>query len=102
MDRGPFEWNIDRLDQSSTDAIRNGLNELLLSGSLRVVDTEDVLLLRGRLVDLLHHASQVFDVDSRHEVLAFADNGQLLRVLLPRPLEVVVEDGLSKTVKDTS
>jgi hypothetical protein len=41
-------------------------------------------------------------VDSRHEVFAFTHHGELLRVLLPRALEMVIEDALAETVKHTS
>jgi len=39
-------------------------------------------------------------VDSRHEILAFADDRQLLWVLLPSALKVVVKDGLAEAVED--
>ena len=59
-------------------------------------------MLRGSFEDFFDHAGQVLHVDGRHEVLAFTNDWQLLGVLFPCTLEVVVEDGFSKSVKDTS
>ena len=39
-------------------------------------------------------------MDRGHQVLALADYGQLLGVLLPRTLKVVIEDGLAEAVEN--
>lgn len=41
-------------------------------------------------------------MDGRHEVLSFANDGQLFGILFPCALKVVIEDGLAETVQDTS
>jgi len=100
--RRVLQGDIDRLDQAGADAVGDRLNKFPLGRLLGVVNTENVALLGGLLGDFLDHASQVFHVDSRHEVFAFTHHGELLRVLLPRALEMVIEDALAETVKHTS
>ena len=92
--------DINRFDKACANTIRDGLNQLLLGRSLSIIDTKDVLGLRWRLKDFLNHPGQILHVDRRHEVLALAHDGQFLWILLPRSLEMVVEDGFTKTVKN--
>ena len=40
-------------------------------------------------------------MNSRYEVLTLTNDRQFLRVLLPRTLKVVVENGLTKSVEDS-
>ena len=101
MHRQVLKRNVTGLDQSGSNSVRDGLDELALGGSLGVVDTEDVLLLGRRLKDLLDHAGQVFNVNRGNKVLALTNDWELDRVLLPCSLKVVVEDGLTKSVEDT-
>jgi len=72
-----------------------------LSWFLGVIDTKDVLGLRGSLKDLPDHAGEIPHVDSWNAILAFADDWQFRRVLFPGTLEMVVEDGFTETVQDT-
>ena len=97
-----LKGDVTGLDQPCSNAVRDGLDELALRGPLRVVDTKDVLLLGRRLEDLLDHAGQVLHVNRGYEVLTLAHDWQLNWVLLPCSLEVVVEDGFTETVEDTS
>ncbi len=97
-----LERDVARVDKTSTNTVGDGLNKFALCGSLGVIDAEDVLLLGRRLEDLLDHAGQVFHVDRGHKVLALANNGELHGVLLPCTLKVMVEDGFTKSVEDTS
>ena len=96
-----LKGNVTRLNQSCADAVRDGLDQFALSWTLRVVDAEDVLLLGGRLEDFFNHASQVFHVDRWDEVLTLSNYGKLKWILFPSHLEVMVENGLTKSIENT-
>lgn len=67
-----------------------------------VVDAENVLAFRLRVVDFLDHAGQISHVDGGNQVFSAADDWQTSGLLKPRLFEVTVEDGLSLSVKNTS
>jgi len=75
--------DIDRLNETGADALRNCLDELALRWLLSVVNTENVLALRLRLKDFLGHASQVCHVNRWHKVVSLTNDWQFLRILLP-------------------
>ena len=102
VDRCVLHWDISTLNKTSSNAVRDSLNEFLLSRLLCIVDTKDVFLLRRGFKNFLNHASQIFDVDSWNIILTLTYNREPLRVLLPGAFKMMVEDGLTKTVKDTS
>ena len=97
-----LKGNVNWLDQTSANSIRDGLDKFFLGRSFCVVDTEDILLVgRWRLEYFFNHTSQIFHMNSRYEVLTLTNDRQFLRVLLPRTLKVVVENGLTKSVEDS-
>jgi hypothetical protein len=97
-----FHRNVNRLSKTGTNSIRDSLDQFSLSRLGSVVNSEDVPLLWLGLINLLDHSSQIDDVDSWDLVLSFSDVGQVGWLLEPSVLEVVVENSLSFTIKDTS
>ena len=102
MDISVLKRDVIWLYQASTDTVRDSLDKFLLSGLLSIIDTEDVLLFRGCLEDFLHHTCKIFHVDSWHVVLTLANDWQFLWVLFPCTLKMVIENGLTKSIKHTS
>jgi hypothetical protein len=94
--------NVNRLSKAGTDSIRDSLDQFSLGRLSSVVNSEDVSLLWLGIINLLDHSSQIDDVDSWDLVLSFSDIWQVGWLLEPSVLEVVVENSLSLTVKDTS
>ena len=97
-----LDRDVDRLNETSANSIRDSLNQLSLSWLLCVVDTEDILSLGRCLEDFLHHASQISHMDRRNEILTLTNDWELEWVLKPCLLEVAVEDRLPSTVEHTS
>ena len=58
-----FKRDVVWLGQAGTDTARDRLDELLLRGSLGIVNTEDVLLLGRSFHDFFDHTSQIFYVN---------------------------------------
>ena len=69
-----FDWNINRFDKTSSNAIGNCLNELFLSWFFGIVNTEDVLSLRRSFEDLLDHTSQISYMNCWHEIFTLSDD----------------------------
>jgi len=69
--------------KASADSIRNGLDELFLSGSFRIVNGKDVGFLRLGLKDLLDDTRKIDHVDGRHQVFALSYVRQSFWLLEP-------------------
>ena len=101
VDRCILHWDISALNKTSSNAVRDSLNEFLLSRLLCIVDTKDVFLLRRCFKNFLYHASQIFDVNGWNIIFTLTDNREFLWVLFPGALKMMIKDGLTKTIKDT-
>lgn len=95
--------NVIVLDEAGADAVRDGLNQLLLGRFLCVINAENILAFFGRcLVDLLDHTGKIGHVDCGNQVVSFTNDWKPLRVLKPRFLEMAVEDFFSLAIEDTA
>ena len=90
------------LNKTSSHAFRDGLDDSFLCRSLGLVNSEDVVLLRLIINNLLGHTSQVTNVNGWDEVLAIANDLELGWALHPGILEMGIESALTVAVADTT
>ena len=95
-------WDVLGLNQASSDAVGDSLDQLLLGWFLVVVNSEDVLSLWLLVKDLEDDSGKVSHMNSWHKVVTLTDVWESDWFLEPGLLDVGVEDGLTLTVKDTS
>lgn len=96
-----LNWDVNALGQTRSDTVTDCLDKLFLSWFSSVINSEDILAFRWSLMDFLDHASQVGDVDGRHQVVALAYNRETLWILQPSLLEVRVKHLLALPVENT-
>lgn len=97
-----FCWDVDLFSKSSSNSLRNGLNETSLSWHWGVVNTKNVLSLRLSFHNFLDHASKISNMDGGNVVFTFTTNWKSCGVLKPCLFEVTVKDSLSLSIKNTS